>query len=184
MSAPGLTSAQWRTKLSEIAAHLQQPTSLCLIGSAPGMFAGQPQRMSIDLDTWQEASKFAYADLQQACEKAGLLFNPRDELEPTTPYIQLVEVGIVQVGKFTQRTKLMEEGQLVVVRPPIENIIAAKLLRASPKDLTDIAFLAAHYDVTRDQVARVIRSFPAPKRQEAQENLVYLATLTKGSPDL
>jgi hypothetical protein len=56
-------------------------------------------------------------------------------LDPDVPYIQLVEAGIVEVGDFSKTNRLMEEGQLVVVRPPIENISASKLLRASPKDL-------------------------------------------------
>ena len=137
-------------------------------------------KLSIDLYTWQEASKFAYTDLKQACEKAGLLFNPTDELAPSTPYIQLVEAGIVEVGAFTKTTQMLEEGQLVVVRPSIENIIASKLLRVSAKDLTDIAYLMDHYDVPKQKVANVIRSFPPGKRAEAEENMVYLKMMGKG----
>jgi hypothetical protein len=179
---PGLSASQWKDKLAEIASFLQRPTSLCLIGSAAGMFGGQPNRMSIDLDTLQRASKFGYADLKQACERAGLLFNPQEEMEPDVPYIQLVEEGIVQVGKFSDTTPMFTEGQLVIVRPPMENVIASKLLRASPKDLEDIAFLLARYHVTPKAVAAVIEHFPYPHKETAQENLVYLAALS--APDI
>ena len=75
---------------------------------------------------------------------------------------------------------MLEEGQLVVVRPPIENIIASKMLRVSAKDLTDIAYLMDHYDVPKQKVANVIRSFPPGKRAEAEENMVYLKMMGKG----
>ena len=44
-----LTLGQWTEKLHLIARHLQHPASLCLIGSAAGMFA-QQDRKSVYLD--------------------------------------------------------------------------------------------------------------------------------------
>ncbi len=34
-------------------------------------------------------------------------------------------------------------GRLEIYRPPVENLIAAKLIRAEPKDISDIRFLVA-----------------------------------------
>lgn len=177
---PGLSAEEWMAILEKISTHLQKPTSLCLIGSAPGIFGGQPARLSIDLDSWQKASKFAYADLKQACEKAGVLFNPKGELQPDIPYIQIVEEGIVQVGDFSSVITLMEEGNLTVTRPPIENVIASKLVRMEPKDFDDVAYLVQHYRTSKNSIEKIIRNFPHPAQERAMENLVYLDVFTKG----
>ena len=169
----GLTGDQWREKLVAIASHLKQPVSLCLMGSGPSMMGGQINRASIDLDSWQEASKFGYTDLKQACEKAGLAFNPKDEIEPDVPYIQIVEKGVAQLGKFSETTEILLEGQLVVTRPPFANIVASKLVRSDPKDIEDMAYIVSHYGVTKDEVVKVLKSFPATQREVATENLVY-----------
>ena len=170
---PGLNGDQWREKLVAISGHLKNPVSLCLMGSGPSMLDGQPNRVSIDLDSWSEASKFGYEDLQQAVEKEGLIFNPGEELEPDTPYIQIVQKGIAQLGKFTTQTEILSEGQLVVMRPPFANIVASKLLRASPRDIQDFEHIVTRYGVTRDEVAKVLKSFPQREREIASENLVY-----------
>ena len=178
--SPGLSAEEWTTILERIAVHLKKPASLCLIGSAPGILSGQPSRLSIDLDSWQKASKFAYSDLKQACEKAGVMFNPKGELKPDTPYLQIVEEGVVQIGKFKAVTTLMEEGKLTVTRPPIENIIASKLVRMEPKDLDDIAYLMQHYRTPKNAVGKVVEGFPAFARERAEENLVYLDVFVEG----
>jgi len=50
-----------------------------------------------------------------------------------------------------------------------------KLVRAEPKDVADVLFLASRHGLTREQVAAAVRSIPdASKRQTAEENLVYL----------
>jgi hypothetical protein len=178
----GLSAAQWVEKLSLISKYLERPTSLCIIGSIPAMFAGQPSRMTIDLDTWEAASDFAYADLQQACEKADLLFNPKDELEPDKPYIQIVEKGRVEIGNFNATTELMKEGSLVVVRPPFENIVAAKLTRMLPQDLTDIRYLLTEQNIDRARVEKIVRNFPGQHKVAGTDNLVYLDVLAPSKP--
>jgi hypothetical protein len=172
-----LNSEQWAAKLAEIASHLELPASLCLIGSAAGMFS-QQQRVSIDLDVWQKRSQFFYSDLKQACEKSGLLFNPKDEMEPNVAYIQLIDPGMVQIGDFDKTEPILRERNLVVERPPIENIIASKLVRMSEKDLEDVAFLVKRFGVTKEAVETVIQTFPrGHTRDQAVENLVYLDVL-------
>ena len=171
---PGLSAEEWIKILEKISVHLKKPVSLCLIGSAPGILGGQPARLSIDLDSWQQASRFSYADLKQACEKAGVLFNPKGELKPDKPYLQIVEEGHVQVGKFKAVTTLMEEGKLTVTRPPIENIIASKLVRMNAKDFDDVTYLIQHYRIPKHAVQKVVEGFPAFARERAEETLVYL----------
>lgn len=175
---PGLNADQWRDKLLEIASHLKQPTSLCLIGSMPAMLGGQPNRVSIDLDTWKKATTYGYADLRQAVEKAGLVFDPKGEMDPNQPYIQLVERGIhTEIGKFTEQEEIMREGQLVVNRVPWENIVASKLTMMRPKDIEDVTFIVNTYGVTKDQVVEVLKSFPRDLRDSATENLIYFEVI-------
>jgi len=56
------------------------------------------------------------------------LFDPKSTLEPDTPYIQLVEPGIAETGKFENTETLEQFGALQLERPPIANLIAAKLV--------------------------------------------------------
>lgn len=102
------------------------------------------------------------------------MFNPKGELKPDTPYLQIVEEGVVQVGKFKAVSTLMEEGKLTVTRPPIENIIASKLVRMEPKDFDDITYLMQHYRTPKNAIRKVVEGFPAFARERAEENLVYL----------
>lgn len=176
-STTGLGPKEWAEKLALIGKHLEHPASLCIIGSAVGMFAYQA-RMSIDVDVWAKGSNFFYSDLKQATEKAGLLFDPRDEMEPNQPYIQIVQPGIVQIGPYEETEVVLRETGLTVIRPPIENIIASKLVRASAKDIEDIAYLRHHFGVTTEQVLAVIDKFPKGRtRDRATENAVYLEVL-------
>lgn len=57
------------------------------------------------------------------------------------------------------------------------NLIAAKLVRADPKDLEDIAFLLSRYQPSRQAVEQAIQTMPSPARQTATENLVYLEVM-------
>ena len=152
------------------------PVQLCLIGSAACIFAGMELRTSEDLDIWQPASDYDYTELKDATENAGLGFNPTGILEPDQPYLQIVEPGIVQVGKF-EPVRMFKMGRLIVTSPPIENIIAAKLTRADAKDIADIQFLHKHYQTDIPSIKRIIDSYPKPKRETAKENLIYLEIL-------
>src|SRR5205823_6761923 len=123
---------------------------LMLVGSAAGIFAGQPARTSMDLDVWKPKSEFQTISLQKAVETAGLLFDPKSVLEPETPYIQLMEPGLAQTGSFDQGEPLHQFAALRLERPPIANLIAAKLIRAEAKDLEDITFLLSSYQPSRN----------------------------------
>ena len=62
-------------------------------------------------------------------------------------------------------------------RPPAENLIAAKLIRAEPKDLGDIRFLMSRHRPDVARIRMIIGEFSEPARQRATENLVYLDVL-------
>jgi hypothetical protein len=177
----GLDGEQWLEKLTLIDASLKAqgvPTRLTLIGGATGMLAGQPIRTSIDLDVWKPTSDYQYAALKKAVEDAGLLFNPKSTLEPETPYIQIVEPGLTQLGKFSATEPLEQFSTLTVDRPPIANLIAAKLVRAEPKDLGDIAYLLATFRPDLEAINKAIQTMPREAREKASENTVYLDVLS------
>jgi hypothetical protein len=152
------------------------PVRLCLIGSAACRFAGMEGRTSCDLNIWKPASDYDRAELKTAAEKAGLLFDPKQSLEPDRPYLQLIEPGLAQLGAF-EPVFIERVGRLQLYRPPAENLIAAKLIRAEAKDLGDIRFLVSRYRPDLQRVRAIIGAFNPMARERATENLVYLDVL-------
>jgi len=184
MPSPEIPSTEydkerWMRALEVMATALGKegpPVKLCLIGSAACLFAGMELRTTEDLDIWQPSSDFDLLELKRAAEEAGLTFNPTDLLEPGRAYLQIVEPGIVQVGPF-EPVVMFRMGRIIVTRPPAENIIASKLVRADAKDIEDIHFLHQHYQADLALVKAIVSGYPAAKRESAEENLVYLEIL-------
>lgn len=174
-----LDGEAWSAVVADLARALGKegsPVHLCLIGSAACLFDGMVGRTSSDLDIWKPASDYDRQELKTAAEKAGLLFDPKQTLEPDRPYLQLVEPGLTQLGEFAP-VFLERIGRLHLHRPPVENLIAAKLIRAEPKDLGDIRFLVSRHRPDLARVRQIIAGFKSPGRERATENLVYLDVL-------
>ena len=114
--------------------------------------------------------------MKAAAEQARLLFDPKQTLDPDRPYLQLVEPGLTQLGAF-EPVLIERMGRLFLFRPPIENLIAAKLVRAEPKDLGDIQFLVSRHRPELARVRRIVAEFVQPALERATENLVYLDVL-------
>jgi len=173
---PAYDRERWMRSLESMAQALGKdgpPVQLCLIGSAVCLLGNMPERTSRDLDIWKPASVYDTIELKNAAQHAGLLFNPKEYLEPDEPYLQIVEPGIVQTGKFTP--VLMERmGRLELYRPPVENIIASKLTRAADKDIQDILYLIKTYQPDIGEIKAIVRSFPAAAKAQATENLIFL----------
>jgi len=180
MEQHGLSRDEWLERLTLVDQSLQRQgatVQLTLVGSAAGIFAGQPGRTSIDLDVWKPNSRYQFPALKKAVEDAGLLFDPKSTLEPETPYIQLVEPGIAETGKFETTETLEQFNALRLERPPIANLVAAKLVRAEPRDLEDIAFLLSKYHPARQDIEQAVNTMPRQAREKATGNLVYLSTM-------
>ncbi len=174
-----LDGEAWSAVLADLAQALGKegsPLRLCLIGSAACLFGGMDGRTSADLDIWKPASDYDRRELQTAAEKAGLLFDPKQSLDPDRPYLQLVEPGLTQLGTF-EPVLIERVSRLHLFRPPVENLIAAKLIRAEPKDLGDIRFLLSRHRPDLQRVRAIIAEFSFDARQRATENLVYLDVL-------
>jgi hypothetical protein len=185
MSEPlsqAINAEQWAEVLSDVGHHLERlgvSARLCVIGSVACMFDGADTRTSIDCDVWVPGSQFHRKVLREAAEAAGLMFDPKQEVVES-PYLQLVSPGIVEVGDYDKDVLISNSGKLSLSRPPVENLIASKLLRGSEKDIADIAgLLTRHPTVTPDAVEKVLETFPSASRNKAAENLVFLHVLQK-----
>jgi len=174
-----LDRESWINLLEKIAEALPRegyPVRLCLIGSAACLLEAMPGRSSRDLDVWQPGSDFDRLELKRAVEAAGLLFDPRDSLEPDRPYVQLITPSPSQTGNFTP-VLWARMGRLHVYLPPWPNLIASKLARGDARDVEDVLFLAVKYGVTAAAVRACAETLPEPARQQALENLIYLEIL-------
>src|SRR2546422_562965 len=78
---------------------LARPTTICVIGSPPGIASGQPDRQSLDIDVWWPRSEYDEAEFRRACQNAGVLFDPRGELDPNAVYVQIVRPGVVKLPR-------------------------------------------------------------------------------------
>lgn len=174
-----LDGEAWFAVLADLANALGNagdPLRLCLIVSAACLFGGMDGRTSADLDIWKPASDYDRIELKTAAEKIGLLFDPKQTLEPGRPYPQVIEPGLTQLGTF-EPVLIERMGRLQLIRPPVENLIAAKLIRADPKDLGDIRFLLSRHRPDLQRIRAVIAEFNSQARERATENLVYLDVL-------
>ena len=170
------TPDEWMQALARLAEALGSdgpPVRLCLIGSAACLFGGMEGRTSRDLDVWKPASDYDRLELQRAVEAAGLQFDPKSSLDPDVPYLQVVEPELKELGDF-EPVLIDRLGRLHLFRPPVENLIAAKLIRAEAKDLGDIRFLVGLHlpDVAR--IREIVAGFSATGRARAEEKFVYL----------
>jgi hypothetical protein len=180
MEPQGLNKEQWLDKLTLVDQSLQRQggsAQLTLVDSAAGILTGQPGRTSIDLDVWKPGSRYQYQTLKTAVEEAGLLFDPK-MTEPDRPCLQMVEPGLTQLGQFETTDCLEQFGALRLERPPIANLVAAKLVRAQATDLEDIAFLLSAHRPSRQDIELAIRSMPREAREKAADNLVYLDAMS------
>jgi len=174
------SAEEWLVVLERLAKALAPdgpPLRLCLIGSAACVFGGMEGRTTLDLDVWKPASDYDRIELQRATEAAGLQFDPKGALEPSGAYIQIVEPGLTELGPFAP-VLIDRLGRLHLYRPPIENLIAAKLIRAESKDIADVRFLISLHRPDLDRIREIVAAFSPTSRDRAAENLVYLNILT------
>jgi hypothetical protein len=62
-------------------------------------------------------SRYQFQALKKAVEEAGPLFDPKSSLEPDTPYLQLVEPGVAEIGKF-EKPEVLEQFQALTLERP------------------------------------------------------------------
>ena len=166
---------QLRAIFANIGSHLQKPATICLIGSAPSIATGQPERQTPDMDVWNPASSFDAGDFSEACRLAGVLFDPRGELDPESVYVQIVRPGIVRLPDNIDLETIGVFGNLTVVMPKPEIIVAAKLVRGSEVDLQDVAWWVKERNLAASDIETAASMLPNERdREAALENLVFV----------
>lgn len=177
-SAHDASTHDWATlqeALARVGSFLQNPTRLVLIGSSVGMFYGQPGRMTEDIDVWSPKSVVDIADITQACRQAGVAFDPQGyDVSGKGMYLQMVKPGVVHVGKWKSEDSMFKSGNLTVVHPPAENIIASKLVRCTDADIEDTVYLMRRLGLTLESVKAAVATLSEKAQEAAAENVVLL----------
>lgn len=155
---------------------LAKPTTICLIGSTPGIAIGQPDRQTPDIDVWRGQSSYDETAFRNACATAGVLFDPRGEqLDVEAIYVQIVRKGIVNLPPNFEVEVIGEFGNLRVVMPDPSLLVAAKLVRATPRDVEDAAWWMRERALKADDVREAIQQLPdLTQREIATENVVLV----------
>lgn len=158
---------------------LAAPTTICLIGSAPGIALGQPERQSFDIDVWRQQSAYDDSAFRKACEELGLLFDPREQLPPDVIYVQVVRPGAVKLPAQFDVEEIGRFGNLTVVMPDPALLSAAKLVRGEPRDLEDVVWWTKERGLSLDEIRTAVNSLPDPfQRQAAAENIILIELVT------
>jgi hypothetical protein len=175
-----LDAERLRAIFARLGDALARPTTLCLIGSAPAIATGQPDRQTADIDLWHSASDYDAADLERACKTAGLLYDPRDELVAGAIYVQVVRPGVVRLPDNFEVDLVGTFGKLTVVMPKPSVLVAAKLTRGNEIDIHDAVWWVTQSGMETKELETAIGQLPrARDRETALENLVFVR-LAKG----
>jgi len=159
----------------ELGQRLAVPATICIIGSAPGIVLGQPDRQSQDIDVWRPHSQFDETQFRRACEELGLLYDPRSELDADSIYIQIVRPGVVKLPRNFNIEILGKYGALTVAMPEPALLSATKLVRGDPRDIEDVAWWAKERALDLDDIRAAVGSLPDPfQRQTADENMLLV----------
>lgn len=176
---PGLDRIRLLDMFVALGEHLQSPATICLIGSVPGIASGQQERSTQDIDVWRRASDFDTGHFMKACAAAGLLFDPRDDVDPAAIYVQIVQPGIVEMPADFPVETIGRFGNLTVTMPSPELLCAAKLVRASDSDIEDVVWWVQQRALTKQQIAAAIEALPGRASEAAAENLIFIELLMK-----
>ncbi|QZO02026.1 DUF6036 family nucleotidyltransferase [Chenggangzhangella methanolivorans] len=144
---------------AKIGSALQTPTTLCVIGSTPGIATGQKERQTPDIDVWFAGSSFDAAELSKVCRDIGVLYDPKGEIDPDKIYIQIIRPGIVQLPNDFETETIGRYGQLIVIMPTPDLLAAAKLVRSSPADVQDVVWWVKQRGIDLSDIELAIRNF-------------------------
>ena len=164
--------------LDALGQKLSKPTTICIIGSSPGILRGQPDRQSADIDIWRPASAYDETDLRRACQEQGILFDSKGELDPDAIYLQVVAPGIVKLPEDLPVDILGQYGALTVAMPAAALLSAAKQVRGEPRDVEDVAWWIKEQALDLSDIRAAIGLLPdGTQRENAQENIVFVELL-------
>jgi hypothetical protein len=161
----------------ELGQKLPKPTTICVIGSAPGIVSGQPDRQSAHIDVWQPRSGYDETEFRRACRELGIAFDPKGELDPDAIYVQIVRPGVVKLPPDFKVDLLGQYGNLIVVMPEPSLLSAAKLVRGQPRDIEDVAWWIKERALDLAEVSTAVSSLPDPADRDAAQGNIILVEL-------
>jgi hypothetical protein len=161
----------------EIGKSLTTPATICLIGSSPGIASGQPDRQSMDIDVWNQRSAFDQTEFRKACQAAGVLFDPKGEVDPDAVYVQIVRPGVVRLPPEFEVEVLGQYGNLTVAMPPPALLSAAKLARGDERDIEDVAWWIKERALTLDDIREAVGTLPDHHQREVADGNMVLVGL-------
>lgn len=165
----------------ELGRRLKKPTTICVIGSSPGIVSGQPERQSPDIDVWRQKSTFDETDFREACEALGLMFDPKGELDPGAIYVQIVRPGAVRLPRNFDVEVLGQYGALTVIMPDPALLSAAKLVRGTPRDVEDMVWWVKERALRLDDIVAAIEGLPDSAQRATATANVVLVELVAGN---
>lgn len=146
--------------------------------------SGQPERQTPDIDVWFPQSDFDVGDLKRACERSGLIYDPKDELGPDDIYLQIVRPGLIALPSEFMVEIIGRYGNLTLVMPVPELIVASKLARGSDSDIEDAVWWVRGRDLTDLQISTAIdRLATSTSRNAARENFILIQLVSKEDED-
>lgn len=164
----------------QLGKELTRPTTLCIFGSSPAIFCGQQSRQTQDIDVWHANSIYDSGELSRACSRAGVLYDPKGEIDPNSIYFQIVRPGIVALPKKFETESLAQYGNLNLVMPAPAILSAAKLVRANENDIRDVVWWIKSRNIKTRQIGEAIDQFPeSGDKETAKENMVFIKLISK-----
>jgi hypothetical protein len=174
-----------RQALERIDAALTGPADLWIRGGAALLALGYEGRVTSDIDVLP-GSQFIEVDLRDACERAGLAWNPPDKDFPPGDYLEIVPASSLVLPAPAGDYDVVFRGRMLTVRtPPPADLVIGKLKRLDAEDLGDVHFLVAKHGVVRPAIEEAFARLPERLRLDPvlQDNLRYvLEDLRRNSP--
>lgn len=173
-----MDAARLRGHFERLDGMLRESTRLEIRGGAAVLALGMTGRSTMDIDVLP-SSHFIESDLRQACESAGLLFNPLDKDRVEQDYLELVpEETLVLSRPATERpyNTVFRGRLLVVATPPAADLLVGKLKRLDPDDTADVEFLIRSFSLTEPDLQESYSRLPPRFQRDPviQDNLRYV----------
>lgn len=173
-----MDAAQLRQIFERLDQALEHPTELLIRGGAAALAHGLEHRVTIDIDVLPD-SRFVEMDLRQACEKAGLGYNPSDEDDAERNYLEVVPEETLLLPRHDPErgyNTVFRGIRLTVRTPPAADLVIGKLKRLESEDLADVAYLIRHFRLTEADLREAFGRLPARFAADpvVRDNLRYV----------
>ena len=130
-----LDGEAWSAVLADLAQALDKegtPLRLCLIGSAACLFGGMEGRTSADLDIGSPRVITTGASCRRRRKNPACSLIPNKRSNPTVRICNWSSRDSRNSARLSL-CSLSASGNCHLYRPPVENLVAAKLIRAEPE---------------------------------------------------